>query len=115
VPQLVSTFMPYDIDPKTMRPRDAKWCRTGSRYGAHNLWHGMKADDLLYVCWFNAGLRVVDWSNPFDPKEVAYYIPAGNGQRPCPQSNDCFVDTDTGLIYVSDRWGLGLHILERTN
>jgi hypothetical protein len=115
VPQLVSTFMPHDIDPKTMRPRDAKWCRTGSRYGAHNLWHGLKADDLLYVCWFNAGLRVVDWSNPFDPKEVAYYIPAGNAQRPCPQSNDCFVDTDTGLIYVSDRWGLGLHILERTN
>jgi hypothetical protein len=114
-PQVASTFMPYDIDPATMRPRDDKWCKTGSRYGAHNLWHGMKADDLLYVCWFNAGLRVVDWSNPFAPKEVAYYIPAGNKERAVPQSNDCFVDRDTGLIYVSDRWGLGLHILEHTN
>ena len=115
VPEIASTFMPYDVDPKTMRPRDPMWCRTGSRYGAHNLWHGMNADDLLHVCWFNAGLRVVDWSNPFAPKEVAYYIPAGNKERACPQSNDCFVDRDTGLIYLSDRWGLGLHILERTN
>ena len=114
-PQVASTFMPYDVDPKTMRPRDDKWCKTGSRYGAHNLWHGMKADDLLYVCWFNAGLRVVDWSNPFAPKEVAYYIPAGNKERAVPQSNDCFFDRDTGLIYVSDRWGLGLHILEHIN
>lgn len=114
VPQLVSTYMPHDIDPKTMRPRDPKWCRTGARYGAHNLWHGMAADDLLYVCWFNAGLRIVDWSNPFSPKEVAYYMPAGNAQRCCPQSNDVFVDRETGLIYLSDRWGLGLHILELT-
>jgi hypothetical protein len=114
VPQITSTFMPHDIDPKTMRPRDPTWCRTGSRYGAHNLWHGMKADDLLYVCWFNAGLRIVDWSNPFDPKEVGYYIPAGNKERACPQSNDVFLDRETGLIYLSDRWGLGLHILEFT-
>lgn len=114
VPLVVSTYMPHDIDYRTMRPRDNKWCETGSRYGAHNLWHGMTANDLLYVCWFNAGLRVVDWSNPFNPKEVAYYMPAGNAQRGCPQSNDVFVDRDTGLIYLTDRWGLGMHILERT-
>ena len=41
----------------------------------------MKADDLLYLTWFNAGLRVVDWSNPFEPKELGYYIPAGNKER----------------------------------
>jgi len=114
VPQVASTYMPHDIDPQTMRPVDQKWCQTGSRYGAHNLWHGMTAKDDLYVCWFNAGLRVVDWSNPFNPKEVAYYMPAGDGERACPQSNDVFVDRDTDLIYMSDRWGLGLHILERT-
>jgi hypothetical protein len=113
-PLPISTFMPHDIDPYTMRPRDEKWCRTGSRYGAHNLWQDMTKDDLLYICWFNAGLRVVDWSNPFNPKEVGYYMPAGNKQRGCAQSNDVFVDRDTGLIYLSDRWGLGLHILEYT-
>jgi len=45
---------------------------------------------------------------------VGYYIPAGNKERFCPQSNDVFVDKKTGLIYMSDRWGLGLHILEYT-
>ena len=110
----VSTFHPYPIDPLSMRPLDNSWCETGSRYGAHNVVLDMKADDLMYICWFNAGLRIVDWSNPFEPKEVGYYIPAGNAQRFCPQSNDVFVDRATGLIYVADRWGLGLHILEYT-
>jgi len=110
----VSTFMPYDIDPYTMRPLDDSWCKTGARYGAHNLWQDMTKDDPLYICWFNAGLRIVDWSNPFNPKEIGYYIPAGNKERAVPQTNDVYVDRDTGLIYISDRWGLGLHILERT-
>ncbi|MGI9380753.1 MAG: LVIVD repeat-containing protein [Methyloligellaceae bacterium] len=113
-PVIASTYMPHDIDPETMRPLDSKWCQTGSRYGAHNLWHDMTSDDLLYICWFNAGLRIVDWSNPFNPKEIAHYMPAGNAERACPQSNDVFVDRETGLIYLSDRWGLGLHILELT-
>ncbi|MBT3820671.1 MAG: hypothetical protein HOG04_04680 [Nitrospinaceae bacterium] len=113
-PLLASTFQPYPIDPLTMRPLDNSWCETGSRYGAHNVWLDMEKDDLMYICWFNAGLRIVDWSNPFEPKEVGYYIPAGNKERFCPQSNDVFVDKKTGLIYMSDRWGLGLHILEYT-
>jgi hypothetical protein len=100
--------------PKFMRPKDTSWCLMGSRYGAHNLWQWMTAEDLLYISWFNAGLRIVDWSNPFEPKEVGHYIPAGNSQRFCPQSNEVFVDRSTGLIYLSDRWGLGLHILEFT-
>jgi len=113
-PMPISTYMAHDIDPYEMRPLDKKWCRTGSRYGAHNIWLDMKKDDLIYICWFNAGLRVIDWSNPFKPKEVGYYIPAGNKQRACPQSNDVQVDPETGLIYMADRWGLGLHIMEVT-
>ncbi|GAB4065251.1 hypothetical protein KHC28_02345 [Ancylobacter sonchi] len=111
-PISISTFNPYPIDPITMRPKDQSWCQQGARYGAHNTWQWMKADDLLYLTWFNAGLRIVDWSNPFEPKELGYYIPAGNSKRFCPQTNEVFVDRDTGLIYITDRWGLGLHILE---
>ena len=74
----------------------------------------MEKNDLIYIAWFNAGLRIIDWSNPFNPKEVGSYIPAGNKERCCPQSNDVYVDKETGLIYMSDRWGLGLHILEYT-
>ena len=53
-----------------------------------------------------------DWSNPFGPKEVGYCIPAGNSQRFCTQSNEVFVDQSTGLVYMTDHWGLGMHILE---
>lgn len=113
-PIICSTFQPYEIDPAEMRPLDKRWSRTGARYGAHNIWLDMTKDDLMYICWFNAGLRVVDWSNPFRPREVGYYIPAGDKFRGCPQSNDVQVDKATGLIYVADRWGLGLHILEYT-
>lgn len=113
-PIICSTFQPYEIDPVEMRPLDKRWSRTGARYGAHNIWLDMTKDDLMYICWFNAGLRVVDWSNPFRPREVGYYIPAGDKFRGCPQSNDVQVDKATGLIYVADRWGLGLHILEYT-
>ena len=113
-PLPISTYMAHEIDPYTMRPLDEKWCRTGSRYGAHNIWLDMKKSDLIYIAWFNAGLRIIDWSNPFSPKEVGYYMPAGNKERFCPQSNDVQVDPDTGLIYMADRWGLGLHIMEYT-
>ena len=114
VPLPVSTYMPFDIDPHEMRPLDSKWGQTGSRHGAHNIWLDMEKNDLIYIAWFNAGLRIIDWSNPFSPKEVGSYIPAGNRERCCPQSNDVYVDRETGLIYMSDRWGLGLHILEYT-
>ena len=113
-PLPISTFMPYSIDPLSMLPRDPRWCATGTRYGAHNLWLDMTADDLLYVVWFAAGLRIVDWSNPFEPVEVGYYLPEGTPECPCPQSNDVFVDRATDLIYISDRRGLGLHIVEFT-
>ena len=113
-PISISTFNPYPMDPVTMRPVDSSWCQQGARYGAHNTWQWMEADDLLHLTWFNAGLRILDWSNPFEPKEVGYYIPAGNNERFCPQTNEVFVDRATGLIYISDRWGLGLHILEFT-
>ncbi len=113
-PLPMGTFMPHETDPLDMRPVDKKWRETGSRYGAHNIWLDMTKDDLLYVCWFNAGLRIVDWYNPFNPKEVGYYIPEGTTERLCPQSNDVYVDRETELIYLADRWGLGLHILEFT-
>ncbi|HBK79973.1 MAG TPA: hypothetical protein DDZ83_09935 [Nitrospinae bacterium] len=113
-PLPISTFHPYEIDPDSMRPKDDYWCQLGARYGAHNVWLDMTAKDLMYICWYGAGLRIVDWSNPFRPKEVGHFIPAGNAERWFTQSNDVFVDTSTGLIYLGDRWGLGLYILEFT-
>lgn len=63
------------------------------------------------VAWFAHGLRVVDFSNPHVPKEVAWYLPTPAQGVPRVQSNDVTVD-ERGLIYLIDRVR-GLHILER--
>ena len=64
----------------------------------------------LPVAWFAQGLRILDFSNPMAPKEVAHYLPdRPAGQRVC--ANDVFQD-DRGLIYLIDRVN-DLSILER--
>jgi hypothetical protein len=63
-------------------------------------------------------VRVFDIANPFQPREVAYYVPA-NPERmidPRPgrpqviQSADCYVDPN-GLMYLTDS-NAGLNILQ---
>ncbi|MBI2316319.1 MAG: hypothetical protein HYU75_04665, partial [Betaproteobacteria bacterium] len=63
------------------------------------------------VAWFSHGLRIVDFSNPHAPREVAWYLPTPAPGVPRAQSNDVTID-DRGLIYLIDRIR-GLHILER--
>ena len=31
--------------------------------------------DRIYTCYFHAGLRIYDTSDPFMPKEIAYFLP----------------------------------------
>jgi hypothetical protein len=89
----------------------------GGRFGPHNIHEnrpGSKDDDLLiYLCYFNAGIRVVDISNPFRPTETGFFIPPTPAGQPAIQINDVYVDTD-GLIYITDRVAGGLYILEYT-
>jgi hypothetical protein len=67
-------------------------------------------DNTLYVTWFSGGLRALDISNPYSPKEVGYYVPQpGKGQKTV-KSNDVF-RSDNGLLYLMDRYD-GLEILE---
>ena len=79
------------------------------------------------MTFFNAGVRAIDIRNPYQPKEVGYFIPAiteatdkrcikVNEQERCKiaiQSNNVETD-DRGYIYVVDRANTGLHILELT-
>lgn len=77
-------------------------------------------NDRIYLTYFNAGLRIYDISDPYLPKEIAYYIPPDPTKRngPMPMaalgvsSEDIVVDR-RGYIYMTDK-NLGLHILRCT-
>jgi len=101
---------------------DGNFCSRGGRFGPHQFAEtrdgGLIGGTLLYIAYFNAGLRVVDVSDPFRPREVGFFIPSpsvkalSQGSKII-QTND--VDLDyRGFIYVTDRSGNGLHILEYT-
>ncbi len=62
--------------------------------------------------WFANGLRVIDIADPFNVKEVAWYIPDPAPGADRVSSNDVFED-DRGLIYLIDRVR-GLNIVERS-
>jgi hypothetical protein len=109
-------------------PDPSVFAAIGGRFGAHNIHENPPVDtalvseDLIFGTYFNGGLRVHDISNPFQPKEVAWFLPedAEHGaelaaalERPIPgmNLNDVYVD-EAGIIYTADRqWG-GLYTLE---
>ncbi len=95
--------------------------KRGGRYGAHNLhenlpvgtsWH---SDHIVIGSFFNGGVRAYDVSNPYQPQEVAYFVPGAPRMAPTGaiQLNDVYAD-DRGIVYTVDRHVGGLYILEMT-
>ena len=80
-----------------------------NRFGAHQPAEQVYGS-TLYVTWFAGGLRAVDFSNPYQPKEVGYYVPNPGKDQNVVMSNDVFHDKD-GKLYLMDRYD-GLEILE---
>lgn len=110
--------------------RDGRYCTRGGRFGPHQTQENLTPiyhQRIVFVAWFNAGVRAVDIRDPYQPREVGYYIPATNrNTRPeCVKTadgprckiaivtNNVEVD-DRGYIYMTDRTRTGLHILEPT-
>ena len=91
----------------------------GGRYGAHNLYENVpmpnnwKSDHIVLATFFNGGLRAYDIANPYQPKEVAYFVPAPPERAPtgAVQINDVLVD-ERGVVYTVDRHVGGLYTLE---
>jgi hypothetical protein len=109
---------------------DGAFCSRGGRFGSHSSNENqpaMYAKRIVFVAWFNAGVRAVDIRNPFHPREIGHYIPAttdrtdrrcikaaaGERCKVAIQTNNVDVD-DRGYVYIVDRANTGLHILELT-
>jgi hypothetical protein len=121
---------PMVISSYTASEASGNFCQRGGRFGAHSsneFVPPMYEKKLVFVTFFNGGVRAVDIRDPYHPKEAGYFVPAitektdkrcvkVDGQERCKvaiQSNNVEVD-DRGLIYVVDRANTGMHILELT-
>ena len=106
------------------------FCSRGGRFGTHASNESMAPifyKKIVFLSYFNAGVRAVNVRDPYHPKEVGYFIPAitattdkrcvkANGQDSCKvaiQTNNVETD-DRGYIYIVDRANTGMHILELT-
>lgn len=111
------------------KSKTRNFCEEGGRFGAHamqwNLQEDIYRNRIIWVSYFNAGVRGVDIRDPYNPKEVAFFIPettenttercvTTDGVRTCKiaiQTNNVDVD-DRGFVYAFDRANTGMHILE---
>ncbi|HLU77643.1 MAG TPA: hypothetical protein VKZ48_07060 [Burkholderiales bacterium] len=124
-PHIVSN---YHVDPESAKRGD--YCDVGGRFGAHSSHENFNSpygSDVLFVAYFNAGIRAVDMRNPWSPRELAYYVPAvnertdercvtTNGVETCKiaiQTNNLEID-DRGYVYAVDRANSGMHIVRLT-
>ena len=118
-PRMLSLF-PLPAPPPESELRN--FYEKAGRFGPHNHHHSNHQacledrDDVAYLTYFNAGLRVYDIRDARQPKEIGYFIPADPlvriGTKPSrlvAQSEDVLVDR-RGFIYLSDK-NHGIHIL----
>jgi hypothetical protein len=103
-------------------PKEEDFCAKGGKFGPHNLHENrpgaLQSSHLIFATYHNAGLRVFDIANAFEPRETAYYVPPPPETlvdfRPTAakviQSCDVFVDTN-GIMYMTDT-NAGLYILQ---
>ncbi|WP_111417162.1 LVIVD repeat-containing protein [Rhodoplanes roseus] len=67
---------------------------------------------VVPFAWFAQGLRLVDFADPFRPREVGHYLPEPAPGADRPSSNDVTIDS-RGLVYLVDRVN-GVDIIETT-
>jgi len=134
LPQGISTFLvPAESGP------NGNFCDTAGRFGPHatNEEFGPPFyQKIIFISYFAGGVRAVDVRDPYNPKEVAFYIPAitANTDLRCGayqthkctqqdhsdcvckqvvQTNNVATD-DRGNIYIVDRANTGIHVLQLT-
>ncbi|MCV9877996.1 LVIVD repeat-containing protein [Brenneria izbisi] len=104
------------------QPDEIDYVQKGAHFGPHNLHENRPgsfiSSSLIFATYQNAGVRVYDISNPYQPKETGALVPAAPqkmvdkrpGRPRIIQSCDVFVDAQ-GIIYSTD-YNAGLSIIE---
>jgi len=94
------------------------YCGRGARFGVHsseenfaNPYYGK----LTSIAYFNGGVRIWDIREPQAPREIAFYVPEATPLTDTAgyMTNNVEIDK-RGLIYIVDRNGAGMDILELT-
>ena len=122
-PQSVSTYQ--------VSAASGHFCDRGGRFGPHSTNEEFGPpffQKIVFTAQFNAGVRATDVRDPYNPTEVASFIPAVNANTdlrcgpfkgnanvcvPSVQTNNVATD-DRGFIYIVDRANSGMHILRLT-
>jgi hypothetical protein len=97
------------------------YCRIGN-FGPHNLHENrpgsFQSEEIIFATYHDAGVRVFDIRDQYQPKEIASWVPPPPTKmfdpRPnvakCAMTCDCYV-TPQGLMFVSD-WNAGMHVMQ---
>ncbi|MDO8534845.1 MAG: hypothetical protein Q7S17_08920 [Xanthobacteraceae bacterium] len=128
--EVTTESKPFGVSSWTVPEASGNFCSRGGRFGTHSSnekFTPIYYKRVLFLAHFNAGVRAVDIRDPYQPKEIAYFIPPitektekrcvkVDGADRCKiaiQTNNVEVD-DRGYIYIVDRANTGMHILELT-
>jgi len=114
-PMVLSTL---SVDPRSGEkyPR-GNYCSRGARFGSHSSEENFRNPfygKLTSVAYFTGGVRLFDIREPQAPVEVAFYVPEANANTVQPDgymTNNVEID-NRGYVYVTDRNGSGLDIIE---
>jgi hypothetical protein len=120
---------PFSVATFEVPESTGQFCRRGGRFGPHSSSESFAPifyRKLVFIAYFNGGVRAMDIRNPYAPRDVAFYIPATtertaercvtNGSRVCKvaiQTNNVEAD-ERGYVYLADRANTGLHIVKLT-
>ncbi|WP_428102300.1 LVIVD repeat-containing protein [Candidatus Rariloculus sp.] len=121
---------PWPVGNFQVPEASGSFCERGGRFGTHSSNENMTPiyyGRVVFLAYFNGGIRAVDIRDPWSPREIGHYIPAINerttqrcinveGAERCKkaiQTNNLEVD-DRGYVYAVDRANTGLHIVELT-